>query len=103
MLYLVNSCNLVGSDKHNVWLFDSGAQAHFANSKSYFSDFRVCNNVTVRCANNSVSKVEGVGDVYFENELWLKNVYFCPGLKHNYIPASKIFVFQRMVRSSYWL
>ena len=59
---------------HNdVWIVDSGASDHMTGKKSLLEEYSPYKgNLTVKIADVSFSKVEGVGSIYLADKLVLK-------------------------------
>ena len=73
------------------WIVDSGASDHMTGDITLFKDFYPCQeNLTVRIADGSLSKVTGLGSVMISEELVLEFVLLVPKLDCNLLSISKL-------------
>ena len=72
------------------WILDSGASDHMTGDASNFSEFHMSTgNQTVKIADGTLSKVEGVGSVIINKDLTLTSVLYVPKLDCNLLSISK--------------
>ena len=74
-----------------TWIVDSGASDHMTGDSSVFKTFSPCvDNLNVRIADGTLSKVTGIGSVAVTKDLVLKSVLFVPKLNCNLLSVSKL-------------
>ena len=70
---------------------DSGASDYMTEDTIIFDTYSSCpNNLTVRIADGSLSKVVGTGSVVLSNDLTLNSVHLVPNLDCNLLSISKL-------------
>ncbi|RVW60823.1 Retrovirus-related Pol polyprotein from transposon TNT 1-94 [Vitis vinifera] len=73
------------------WIVDSGASDHMTGDATIFDTYSSCpNNLTVRIADGSLSKVAGTGSVVLSRDLTLNSVLLVPNLDCNLLSISKL-------------
>ena len=77
--------------KHNSWIVDSGASDHMTGNAKLFSAYKSnSENLMVRIADGSLSKVAGIGSVTITENLTLNSVLLVPNLTCNLLSVSKL-------------
>ena len=85
------SAFFVGKKCKKPWIVDSGASDHMTGDATIFSTYSPCpNNLTVRIADGSLSKVAGTGSVVLSRDLTLNSVLLVPNLDCNLLSISKL-------------
>ena len=85
------SAFFVGKKRKKPWIVDSGASDHMTGDATIFSTYSPCpNNLTVRIADGSLSKVAGTGSVVLSRDLTLNSVLLVPNLDCNLLSISKL-------------
>ncbi|RVW76743.1 Retrovirus-related Pol polyprotein from transposon TNT 1-94 [Vitis vinifera] len=80
-----------GKKRKKPWIVDSGASDHMTGDATIFDTYSSCpNNLTVRIADGSLSKVAGTGSVVLSRDLTLNSVLFVPNLDCNLLSISKL-------------
>ncbi|KAL6340655.1 hypothetical protein AAG906_010563 [Vitis piasezkii] len=70
-----------GKKRKKPWIVDSGASDHMTGDATIFDTYSSCpNNLTVRIADGSLSKVAGTGSVVLSRDLTLNSVLLVPNL-----------------------
>ncbi|RVW71043.1 Retrovirus-related Pol polyprotein from transposon RE1 [Vitis vinifera] len=78
----------VGKKCKKPWIVDSGASDHMTGDATIFDTYSSCpNNLTVRIADGSLSKVAGTGSVVLSRDLTLNSVLLVPNL--DYLDSGK--------------
>lgn len=89
MLYVGEALNMTDSDLETRWVIDSGCSFHMTWRRDSFIDLDESVTGTVRMANDTVSKVMGLGSVKIINEdnsvVILTKVRYIPEMKRNLI------------------
>ncbi|KAL2944303.1 Retrovirus-related Pol polyprotein from transposon TNT 1-94 [Bienertia sinuspersici] len=84
------SCNNVIGAK-DVWIVDSGASHHMTGNQQIVKNLHQGNHRTrINLPNGETSVIEGVGEVYLQNGMTLKNVLYIPTFKHNLLSVQKL-------------
>nr|CAN65095.1 hypothetical protein VITISV_011639 [Vitis vinifera] len=79
-----------GKKSKKPWIVDSGASDHMTGDATIFDTNSSCpNNLTVRIADGSLSKVAGTGSVVLSRDLTLNFVLLVPNLDCNLLSISK--------------
>ncbi|KAL6321725.1 hypothetical protein AAG906_031238 [Vitis piasezkii] len=79
-----------GKKRKKPWIVDSGASDHMTGDATIFDTYSSCpNNLTVRIADGSLSKVAGTGSVVLSRDLTLNSVLLIPNLG-NLLSISKL-------------
>ncbi|KAL5776510.1 hypothetical protein ACOSP7_009436 [Xanthoceras sorbifolium] len=82
---------LATQEQSKVWIIDSGAIDHMAGDKSVFHTFIPCTqNLNVRIADGSLSKVAVTGTFALQGGLSLHHVLFVPKLNCCFLSVSKL-------------
>ena len=85
------SAFFVGKKRKKPWILDSRASDHMMGDATIFSTYSPCpNNLTVRIADGSLSKVTGTGSVVLSRDLTLNSVLLVPNLDCNLLSISKL-------------
>ena len=85
------SAFIVGKKRKKPWIVDSGAFDHMTGDATIFYTYSPCpNNLTVRIADGSLSKVAGTGSVVLSRDLTLNSVLLVPNLDCNLLSISKL-------------
>ena len=85
------SAFIVGKKRKKPWIVDSGASDHMTGDATIFYTYSPCpNNLTVRIADGSLSKVAGTGSVVLSRDLTLNSVLLVPNLDCNLLSISKL-------------
>ncbi|RVW52456.1 Retrovirus-related Pol polyprotein from transposon RE1 [Vitis vinifera] len=80
-----------GKKRKKPWIVDSGASDHMTGDATIFDTYNSCpNNLTVRIADGSLSKVAGTGSVVLSRDLTLNSVLLVPNLDCNLLSISKL-------------
>ncbi|RVW33868.1 Retrovirus-related Pol polyprotein from transposon TNT 1-94 [Vitis vinifera] len=80
-----------GKERKKPWIVDSGASDHMTGDATIFDTYSSCpNNLTVRIADGSLSKVAGTGSVVLSRDLTLNSVLLVPNLDCNLLSISKL-------------
>ncbi|RVW20455.1 Retrovirus-related Pol polyprotein from transposon RE1 [Vitis vinifera] len=80
-----------GKKRKKPWIVDSGASDHMTGDATIFDTYSSCpNNLTVRIADGSLSKVAGTGSVVLSRDLTLNSVFLVPNLDCNLLSISKL-------------
>ncbi|RVX20036.1 Retrovirus-related Pol polyprotein from transposon RE2 [Vitis vinifera] len=80
-----------GKKRKKPWIVDSGASDHMTGDATIFDTYSSCpNNLTVRIAYGSLSKVAGTGSVVLSRDLTLNSVLLVPNLDCNLLSISKL-------------
>ncbi|RVW29262.1 Retrovirus-related Pol polyprotein from transposon TNT 1-94, partial [Vitis vinifera] len=80
-----------GKKRKKPWIVDSGASDHMKGDATIFDTYSSCpNNLTVRIADGSLSKVAGTGSVVLSRDLTLNSVLLVPNLDCNLLSISKL-------------
>ncbi|RVW83799.1 Retrovirus-related Pol polyprotein from transposon TNT 1-94 [Vitis vinifera] len=80
-----------GKKRKKPWIVDSGASDHMTGDATIFDTYSSCpNNLTVRIADGSLSKVVGTGSVVLSRDLTLNSVLLVPNLDCNLLSISKL-------------
>ncbi|RVW57066.1 Retrovirus-related Pol polyprotein from transposon TNT 1-94 [Vitis vinifera] len=80
-----------GKKRKKPWIVDSGASDHMTGDVTIFDTYSSCpNNLTVRIADGSLSKVAGTGSVVLSRDLTLNSVLLIPNLDCNLLSISKL-------------
>lgn len=81
---------ILGVDKEDAWLTDSGASRHISYRREWFSNLRPSNGGMVIFGNDGECKVEGVGTIHIEkfvhgqwSEGRIENVLYVPKIRKN--------------------
>ena len=76
---------------HNRWIVDSGASDHMTGDRSLFSFLsKYSHESTVRIADGSCSRVDGIGTITISPSLVLNSVLYIPKLDCNLLSVSKL-------------
>ena len=89
----VTSYGLYASNKffNDSWILDSGATDHMTQSSHFFHTYTPCpSNRKIIVANGELATVAGLGDVYINPSIVLKNVLHVPKLSANLISVQKL-------------
>ncbi|RVW20625.1 Retrovirus-related Pol polyprotein from transposon TNT 1-94 [Vitis vinifera] len=87
-----------GKKRKKPWIEDSGASDHMTGDATIFDTYSSCpNNLTVRIANGSLSKVAGTGSVVLSRDLTLNSVLLVPNLDCNLLSISKLIKEKRCI------
>ena len=74
---------------NSAWVIDSGCSFHMCGDKKYFSSYQACDGNIIKMANNTMSKVVGMGMVqlHFSNGrvMALTGLWHVPDLRTNII------------------
>ncbi|RVW71473.1 Retrovirus-related Pol polyprotein from transposon TNT 1-94 [Vitis vinifera] len=85
------SAFIAGKKCKKPWIVDSGASDHMTGAATIFDTYSSCpNNLTVRIADGSLSKVAGTGSVVLSRDLTLNSVLLVPNLDCNLLSISKL-------------
>ena len=85
------SAFFVGKKCKKPWIVDSRASDHMTGDATIFSTYSPCpNNLTVRIADGSLSKVAGTGSVVLSRDLTLNSILLVPNLDCNLLSISKL-------------
>ncbi|RVW56778.1 Retrovirus-related Pol polyprotein from transposon TNT 1-94 [Vitis vinifera] len=80
-----------GKKRKKPWIVDSGASDHMTGDATIFDTYSSCpNNLTVRIADGSLSKVSRTGSVVLSRDLTLNSVLLVPNLDCNLLSISKL-------------
>ncbi|RVW73200.1 Retrovirus-related Pol polyprotein from transposon RE1 [Vitis vinifera] len=80
-----------GKKRKKPWIVDSGASDHMTGDATIFDTYSSCpNNLTVRIADGSLSKVAETGSVVISRDLTLNSVLLVPNLDCNLLSISKL-------------
>ncbi|RVW35969.1 Retrovirus-related Pol polyprotein from transposon TNT 1-94 [Vitis vinifera] len=80
-----------GKKRKKPWIVDSGASDHMTGDATIFDTYSSCpNNLTVRIADGSLSKVVETGSVVLSRDLTLNSVLLVPNLDCNLLSISKL-------------
>ncbi|RVX01052.1 Retrovirus-related Pol polyprotein from transposon TNT 1-94 [Vitis vinifera] len=80
-----------GKKRKKPWIVDSGASDHMTGDATIFDTYSSCpNNLTIRIADGSLSKVAGTGSVVLSRDLTLNSVLLVPNLDCNLLSISKL-------------
>ncbi|RVW23954.1 Retrovirus-related Pol polyprotein from transposon TNT 1-94 [Vitis vinifera] len=80
-----------GKKRKKPWIVDSGAFDHMTGDATIFYTYSSCpNNLTIRIADGSLSKVAGIGSVVLSRDLTLNSVLLVPNLDCNLLSISKL-------------
>ncbi|RVW47126.1 Retrovirus-related Pol polyprotein from transposon RE1 [Vitis vinifera] len=80
-----------GKKRKKPWIVDSGASDHMTGDATIFDTYSSCpNNLTVRIADGSLSKVAGTGSVVLSRDLTLNSVLLVSNLDCNLLSISKL-------------
>ena len=79
-------------NKITTWTYDTGCSEHITNDKNILNEYKE-NKIDMKCANDSICKVEGVGT--FEGTInsypvKLENVYYSRNINKNLISGMKL-------------
>ena len=75
----------------NYWIVDSSASDHMTGDENLFHTFSPCQeNLTVRIADGSLSKVTGIGSISLTKKLILDFVLLVPKLDCNLLSINKL-------------
>ena len=81
---------IVNKRTTNPWILDSGASDHMTGDANIFSEFHTSpEHHTVKIADGTLSKVEGLGSVNINQNLTLTSVLYVPKLDCNLLSISK--------------
>ncbi|RVW80145.1 hypothetical protein CK203_054111 [Vitis vinifera] len=81
----------VGKKRKKPWIVDSRASDHMTGDATIFDTYSSCpNNLTVRIADGSLSKVAGTGSVVLSRDITLNSVLLVPNLDCNLLSISKL-------------
>ena len=81
----------VKKENFNSCIVDSGASDHMAEDPNRFHNYNPCyDNLNVRIADGSLSKVAGTGSVVISETLTLNSVLLVPKLDCNLLSISKL-------------
>ena len=87
----VLSAFTVGKKYKKPWIMDSGASNHMTGDTIIFDTYSSCpNNLTVRIADSSLSKVDDTGLIVLSNDLTLNFVLLVSNLDCNLLSISKL-------------
>ncbi|RVX15883.1 Retrovirus-related Pol polyprotein from transposon TNT 1-94 [Vitis vinifera] len=85
------SAFIAGKKRKKPWIVDSGASDHMTGDATIFYTYSSCpNNLTVRIADGSLSKVAGTGSIVLSRDLTLNSVLLVPNLDCNLLSISKL-------------
>ncbi|RVX23033.1 Retrovirus-related Pol polyprotein from transposon TNT 1-94 [Vitis vinifera] len=80
-----------GKKRKKPWIVDLGASDHMTGDATIFDTYSSCpNNLTVRIADGSLSKVSRTGSVVLSRDLTLNSVLLVPNLDCNLLSISKL-------------
>ncbi|RVW74059.1 Retrovirus-related Pol polyprotein from transposon TNT 1-94 [Vitis vinifera] len=87
-----------GKKRKKPWIVDLGASDHMTGDATIFDTYSSCpNNLTVRIADGSLSKVAGTGSVVLSRDLTLNSVLLVPNLDCNLLSISKLIKEKRCI------
>ena len=67
----------------HYWILDSGATSHICCSKEHFNSFKSLHDSHVLLPNSTKVKVEGIGSIKLNDDIFLHNVLFIPTFRFN--------------------
>ena len=77
-------------EHYKPWIVDSDASDHMIGDKRVFNTYSPCNEaLTIRFADGSLAKVEGIGSVVVSRNITLKFVLYVPNLDCNVLSINK--------------
>ena len=80
-----------GKKRNKPWIVDLGASDHMTEDATIFYTYSSCpNNLTVRIADGSLSKVVGTCSIVLSRDLTLNSVLLIPNLDCNLLSISKL-------------
>ena len=83
--------NVSNNSIGNLWIMDSGATDHMTHSSLKFITYTPCpSNRKIAVANGFLTTIAGLGDIYINPSLTLKNVLHIPKLSTNLISVQKL-------------
>lgn len=92
------SALIVNSKKSGPWMVDSGASDHMTGDAALFHDYSLSrNNLTVKIADGSLSKVVGTSSIIISKDLVLNSVLHVPKLECNLLSVNKLIQEHRCV------
>nr|KYP45285.1 hypothetical protein KK1_033160 [Cajanus cajan] len=75
--------NVEFPDKDNTWIIDSGATSHICCSKNMYNSYSPIHNSNVLLPNSTKVKVEGIGSIRLNDDIFLHNVLHIPNFRFN--------------------
>lgn len=78
-------------EKNNIWKVDQGALDHIIGNPSLFHDFKPCfENLMVKIADGSLTKVAGIGSMVLVKNMVLKSVLLVWDLVFNLLSKANL-------------
>jgi len=71
------------NESYHYWIINSGATSHICCSKEQFNSYKCLHDSHVLLPNSTKVKVEGVGSIQLNNDIFLHNVLFIPTFRFN--------------------
>nr|KYP41263.1 hypothetical protein KK1_037355 [Cajanus cajan] len=75
--------NVKFPDKDNTWIIDLGATSHICCSKHMYNSYSPLHNSNVLLPNSTKVKVEGIGSIRLNDDIFLHNVLHIPTFRFN--------------------
>nr|KYP48432.1 Retrovirus-related Pol polyprotein from transposon TNT 1-94 [Cajanus cajan] len=70
-------------DKNNTWIIDLGATSHICRSKTMYNSYSPIQNSNVLLPNSTKVKVEGIGGIKLNDDIFLHSVLHIPNFRFN--------------------
>ncbi|KAL4303611.1 hypothetical protein GQ457_10G011060 [Hibiscus cannabinus] len=74
----------------NSWYLDSGCLRHMTGDKSRFLELKPKNGGVLTFGDNSKGHIEGIGSIGNHSSIFIDNVLYVNGLKHNLLSISQL-------------
>ena len=75
--------NVAFNNDHHTWIIDTGATSHICCFKELFNSYTTMFNSHVLLSNSTKVKVEGIGNIKINEDIFLHNVLFIPPFRFN--------------------
>ena len=72
------------------WYLDSGCSRCMTGNKRELSKLENKNGGNVTFGDNNTRKIRGIGEIYIDDDILVKNILFVDGLHHNLISVSQL-------------
>src|SRR3954468_11331563 len=76
--------------KKKPWYLDSGCSRHMTGDRESFVSFKNKEGGTVTFGNNDKAKIKGIGSIGKKGTIFINNVQYVEGLKHNLLSISQL-------------
>ena len=78
------------NESYHYWIIDLGATSHICCSKEQFNSFKCLHDSHVLLPNSTKVKVEGIGSIKLNDDIFLHNVLFIPTFRFNLLSLGSL-------------